>query len=342
MSCCYRWALLAALLVTGVSAAPNSSPKTTARPREVEVRFADGSTVRMFLLQEQVEVVTKFGKLTVPAADIRRIEFGIHLAEGVAEKVDEAIKKLGSQEAPAREAASRDLVALGAQAYPALHAALGSGDPEVARRAEEAVTAIRAQVPAALLRLRVSDRIQTSEFPIVGRITSPVVKARSAYFGEKDLKVSDLLSLRALGGGGTTEVSVDAAKYGSAAGQWMDTDVDVEADMALTITAAGQVDLWQDGTGQYATGPNGYKGQAGGAVMMVGGRGMVMGGGGGGAHAGGALLGRIGDGGDVFLIGEKYKGKAAREGKLQLHIVPSPWGNASVGSYKVKITAGGP
>jgi hypothetical protein len=336
-----RWTLLAALLVAGIGAAPNNSQKAAPKPRDVEVRFADGSTVRMLLLQEQVEVVTKFGRLTIPADDIRRIEFGIHLPEGVAEKVDEAVKKLASPEAPAREAASRELIGLGAHAYPALNAVLGSGDPEVARRAEEAITAIKARVPAALLRLRVNDRIQTSEFPIVGRIVSPVVRAKSAYFGEKDLKVSDLLSLRTFAAGGTSEVSIDAAKYGSAAGQWLDTDIDVDVGTALAITASGQVDLWQDGTGQYVTGPAGYKQQAAGGMMVMGGRGVMMGGGGG-AYPGGALLGRIGDGGDVFVIGEKYKGKATREGKLQLHIAPSPWGNASVGSYKVKITVGGP
>src|SRR5262249_59603758 len=113
----------------------------------------------------------------------------------------------------------------------------------------------------------VIDRVQTAEFLLDDRISSPTLRARSAYFGEKELQVADLLSLRTLGGSGTFEVTIDAARNGSAPGQWLETNVEVEADTALAVTASGQVDLWQDGTGQYTTGPNGYRGQAGGFVM---------------------------------------------------------------------------
>ena len=61
--------------------------------------------------------------------------------------------------------------------------------------------------------------------------------------------------------------------------------------------------------------------------------------GGGRGFAGGALLGRYGESGEPFLIGEDYKGRAFREGKLFLQIAPSPFGTASTGAYKVKIAA---
>ena len=51
----------------------------------------------------------------------------------------------------------------------------------------------------------------------------------------------------------------------------------------------------------------------------------------------GALFGRVGDASEAFYIGDRYEGAQGREGKLYLHIVPSPWNNASTGAYQVKI-----
>src|SRR5437868_7550238 len=53
----------------GRSQAPTGKDAT----RLAEVRFTDGSIVRMIVLQESLEVVTKYGKLTIPANDIRKI-----------------------------------------------------------------------------------------------------------------------------------------------------------------------------------------------------------------------------------------------------------------------------
>ena len=52
----------------------------------------------------------------------------------------------------------------------------------------------------------------------------------------------------------------------------------------------------------------------------------------------GTLLGRVGENGKVFVIGERYDNVPGEEGKLYLHIVPSPWNNASSGTYQVHIT----
>ena len=51
----------------------------------------------------------------------------------------------------------------------------------------------------------------------------------------------------------------------------------------------------------------------------------------------GTLVGRVGESGKAFVVGEQYEGSGAQEGKLYLHIVPSPWNNASSGTYRVRI-----
>ena len=51
----------------------------------------------------------------------------------------------------------------------------------------------------------------------------------------------------------------------------------------------------------------------------------------------GALIGKVGEHGKAFLIGERFDGVPNEEGKLFLQIVSTAWNNASSGSYRVRI-----
>jgi hypothetical protein len=190
----------------------------------------------------------------------------------------------------------------------------------VARRSKQALEQIGEKVPLDQLKFPTSDVIQTAEFPISGRIVTPTMKAFSPYFGEVQLQIADLRLMRSLVGSGDLLVNVDAARYGSAQDQWMETDYHVSGSTGLVITATGQVDLWPQGPGQYMTGPAGYGAKRG-------------------QYQSGILLGRVGENGKVFIIGDRFEGTVPEEGKLYLHIVPSPWNNASTGGYAVKITS---
>jgi hypothetical protein len=90
-------ALSAALLAGSLSLALGQGKKDVPRPNLAEVRFGDGSLVRMTILQDDLEVMTKYGKLTIPLREIRRIDFGLHLPEGVGQHIDQSIKHLGSE-----------------------------------------------------------------------------------------------------------------------------------------------------------------------------------------------------------------------------------------------------
>ena len=90
----------------------------------------------------------------------------------------------------------------------------------------------------------------------------------------------------------------------------------------ITSGASGQVDLWPQEPGGYLTTPKGF-----GNVRPP-------------AFSAGSLVGKIGENGTPFLIGEKHDGKANASGKLYLHIIPSHWGNASTGAYEVKVSGG--
>jgi hypothetical protein len=315
------WTLLALTLGAGMPVALGEPKKSDPKANEVEARFADGSAVRMQVLQEALDIETRYGKLTVPINEIRRIEFATRISDETTKKIAAAIKRLGDSAYDQRQAASNELLEIGAPAYPALQIEAKSKDAEAARRARELIAHLRDKVPASQLRFVADDQVQTVKFTIVGRILSPTIKARSPYFNEVQLQIIDLRAMRWQGVGGESELAVDAAKYGSVPNTWMETEITVNTNDRLAIVASGQVDLWPPQPGGYMTGPSGYR--------QGGGQGMYL---------SGTLLGRIGEHGKVFAIGASYEGTPAEDGKLYLHIVPSPWNNASSGSYTVKVT----
>jgi hypothetical protein len=300
---------------------------------EAEVQFANGSSVRMSIVQEKVEVLTRYGKLAIPLSEIQRIEFGVHLRPETALKVDAALFKLASIQFAEREEGTRELIALGADAYPAVLKAQKSSDQEVARRAEKILVAIRSNVPEKDLRSREEDIVVTPGFTVVGRILTPTLKGKSEYFGDVSLQLPQLRHLRPLRNPGEQSFIVDAALYGSAHGSWLETNVTVESGTSLQITATGTIDIYPQTPGQYLSGPKGY-----GNNLLTPGTKVVA------TQANlrnysGALFGRVGEAAEAFYIGERYDGAPGREGKLYLHIVPSPWNNASTGTYQVKVTA---
>jgi hypothetical protein len=308
---------------------------------EVEVLFANGSLVRLTLVQEKIDIETQYGKLSVPLTDVRRIEFGLHMPEGMDKKVGSAIQQLGSGDFKEREGAVRELVALGVHAYPAVLKATKSPDLEVAKRALDAATRIRAKVAAKELGLGADDRVVTAKFIIVGRILTRAIKARTEYFGDAQLSLPQLRHLRVLVDSKDGNVIIDAGKYANA-NEWLDTNVMVDATSMLIIAASGQIDLRPQEPGTILCGPQGYGPAAGGGFNAGGPGGKGKNKGGGFAPASrvypGVLLGRIGDDGEIFVIGERYEGMPDRQGKLFLNINPSRYDTTSTGTYQVRVS----
>jgi hypothetical protein len=323
--------ILAFGLVALPAARAGTEAKKATKPTEVEVRFGDGSKVRMLLLQESIEIVTKYGKLQVPTSDIRDIDVGIHLPEGVEEKIEKALQRLGGKAFKDRDAAVNELVELGPHAYPALKAAAKSSELEIAQRAQTAIKRLELKFGTELLRVQANDRILTTDFPISGRIISPSIKAKTPYFGELALKLPELRSIRWLSGQADASVAVDAAKYANNV-QWLDTGVTLDGTTGVTITATGEIDLMNDGSGDFVCGPTGSRNFGGFGPMRKGGV----------ARLPGSLMGRIGETGQPFYIGANYHTAQAPAGKLYLQIVPAPFNNGQppTGAFKVSIRAG--
>lgn len=305
-------------------------------PGEVDIHFLNGSTVRMVIQSEKLEIATTYGKLSVPVKDVRAIEFGLHFPEGMEAKIEAATKGLGSGDYRTREKAGAELIELGPYSYPALIEATRAPEPEISQRAKELAKKMQAAHPKKDLKTSVDDKIVTKAFTIVGRIQTPVVKAKTEYFGDIELGLAKMRTLKSVGGGSMDmEFSIDASKYANA-GSWMDTGYYVDGRSGVSITAKGFIDVWPQQGGQYLSGPNGFQ------AMQRGG-GMPFGGIGGKVRAVnqqqhcGMLLGKIGDDGEIFIVGERFEGTPETEGKLLLHIGPSQWNQGSAGNYEVKV-----
>ena len=311
-----------ALSIVLVSAASSSAQSSTpsSKPNVAEVRFGDGSIVRMTVMQESLDVQTKYGKLTIPLSDIRRVEFGLHVPADVNQQITQSIKRLASDVYKERDVASKDLIQTGHFAYPSLQRASRSGDMEVAYRAASLIKTISERVPPDLLKLREEDVIHTADFTVIGKISSETIKAHSPHFGEVALKLSELRTMHMRQHGGKSDLIVDAGKHGSALDQWCDAGVTLDAGQRLIITAEGQVDLWPQGPGQYMAAPKGYNTAGKGGQFMA-----------------GALIGKIGENGKLFYVGERFDAAINEEGRLFLLIIPSPWNNASTGGYRIRI-----
>jgi voltage-gated potassium channel Kch len=197
-------ALSAALLTTPFGAAgpqPPAAPDSI-KPRpsvDAEVKYTDDSVMKLKLLDEKLEMTTKYGVLQIAVADVRRIDFATRVSADAAEKVLLAISKLNHADFRTREAATEELKGYRERAYPFVLKALKSDDPEVCRRAEEIATFLRAKVAAAHLEVREFDVVQTDDSRITGRLTAEVLRVGTFQFGDQALRLADVRSLRASG-----------------------------------------------------------------------------------------------------------------------------------------------
>src|SRR5262249_22904279 len=151
---------------------------------------------------------------------------------------------LGSDAFRVREEAAKELVLMGGQAYPFLQRATRHPDSEVAQRAVHVIKRIGEKTPLEQIRTKQEDFIQTSDFPVVGRIVNANCRVSSVHFGDISLKLCDLRTLYMRGSNSDADLTIDAARYGPAQDQWMETGITVDPSQRLYVTAEGLVDLW--------------------------------------------------------------------------------------------------
>jgi len=251
---CALLAMLSTTLVGDESKVADSeaavkSPKTAPEPLPIEVHFRDGSTLKVVLREEHIDVVTPYGKLQIPVADIRQIDFGFHLDAATIKRVDAAIANLGNSDFKVRKAAMAELLELGESAYPALVVTCGDKDPEVARSAETVVSKLRDKLPMERLDRPNVDVVQTVDSKFTGRIAVDVFKVKTVQFGDQQVKLGDIAYI---GSKGPIEVEPTSVENPSALYELAAKNVGKTFVFRVTAPAAGAFGtVW--GSGVYTS-----------------------------------------------------------------------------------------
>jgi hypothetical protein len=226
---------------------PKTPSKPAVEPGAVEVRCTDNSILKLIIRDDKLPLTTPYGKLTIPVAEIQRIEFATRIAEEDAKRIEAAIAKLDHTQFKEREAATAELMALGIKAYPALLKAAKHTDAEVVRRAEELLAKIRDSVPEDQLVVRERDVIQTEHSKIAGHIDLKTLKVSTAQFGDQQLKLADVCFARSLG----LEPEPDTSNVAEGPADLQSLQNQIGKTFRFKVTGAVNGTVW--GTGTYTT-----------------------------------------------------------------------------------------
>jgi hypothetical protein len=162
----------------------------------VEAQLRDNSTINLILHDANIELQTVYGNLKIPVAAVARIEFGVRLSADEQRRIAGAIADLGHAEPPRRDAAVAALEAMEEKAYKALVLASQGGKTEMARRATDALTKLRAAQTEEELEAFAMDVVHTSNSKFTGLIKVSSFKVGTLAFGDQQLKLTDIRSIR--------------------------------------------------------------------------------------------------------------------------------------------------
>ena len=177
---------------------PQPATRATPEPAMVVVRFTDDRLVKVLIREKHLRLNTPYGKLLIPVAGIRSIDFATRIPDADARRAQAAVADLASPRFRIRQAAEAELLKLRQKASPALHQALQSRDLEVVMRARSLLDRLSQLVPEDLLEVRPHDVVRTAESRIAGRIEGtdlPVSPFPAGPGPRQLLRLSDLHSL---------------------------------------------------------------------------------------------------------------------------------------------------
>ncbi len=288
------------------------------RSDEISLVMRDGTFFKGKLDVKTFEVETLYGKLTVPASDVIRIRIGKKADKDLKARIEKLIADLANKDFRIREEAQKELSKLGKAAYSEIEAASRSTDTEVKERA----TALLANITlddGDEPQLN-DDEVLTPNFAIRGTVKLDAL-AVATKFGILKVEKKDLLSMTLAEPEFAAKIIAVNGKT-TTQGQWFDTGIRVRKGDRLIVNANGSINWVNYGN---TTEPQGNENW--GTWRNLGMQQVFI----------GALVGKIGNGGAIFLVGEKYNDKVAAEGTLYLAIAANWGGNMqSNGEYKVK------
>jgi hypothetical protein len=228
---------------------PEESPgKAAPKSTRMEVHFVDVSTMKLSVVDPQIELRTRYGDLVIPMADIHQIDLGMRVTAEETKRAETLAARFASLRFRDRAEATADLEALGYKAFSVLLRSAQGSDPEVARRSEALLTKLRNSLPADVLEMPSYDTVVTEHSQMAGTIRAVSFRVRTFQFGDQVLKLADVRSLRALD---TRETAADVSGVLPDPGSLQAYQQQVGKMIHFRVTGAVNGSVW--GTGQYTT-----------------------------------------------------------------------------------------
>ncbi len=233
---------------------PGTKPEAPAKAKppngDWEVLFTDNSTLKISLLDEQLQLQTPHGELSIPVKDIRKIEFGVRLSADEQRMFDSALSSVSSKEAKAREEGKTQLKTLGGKIAPFLKSALRKADTESRPHLEMVYEAVAGDREARKYAPRDTDTITTDESQFSGRITASQLRIRTFQFGELKLRVTDARTLQS----GGISAADDKFELVEAANFYQLFQTHMGKTVRIQVTGSNAGTVW--GTGTYTADSN--------------------------------------------------------------------------------------
>lgn len=185
---------------------PGEPPRpVAAAATNAEVQFTDGSTLKLKLLDESIDLVTPYGPLKIPVRVIRKIDFGMRITDADVKEIEAAITDLTGTNPPKREAAKGALGGFGEKAIPALRRAAKGANPDALAHIDAVLDKLTANRTGP--EPRDHDMVYTEDSQIAGRLPATSVRVLTMQFGEQRLKFDGVKVIHGPAAEATTDVA---------------------------------------------------------------------------------------------------------------------------------------
>ena len=310
------------------------APVVPLGPKFIRLYLQDGSVISGDLSVTEITVETQFGKLVVPIEKLRSFAPGLDSNAKVAETIQALVEKLASDDFKTREQAHKDLAAMGIRVQKELGQHTGTDNAELKRHLSEILKEIEEAAEEASddekanavsqpwIRL---DTVVTTDFTVIGKVQPQEFTIDSKY-GPLKIALGDIARAeRETGTRESLRKSFTVSGNSLAQRGFKGTGIRVQAGVMIILKAEGNIVLTPWGTNAQSS-PDGMPNYGWYVANQI---------------PCGALVGRIGEKGQVMKLGRSITFVAKTAGVFQLAIgVPneqSGEGNQFPGEYKVNI-----
>lgn len=164
----------------------------------VQLHLLDGSIIGGDIQTESIDVKTAYGMLTIPISRIVQIHPGLNSRPEFTEKISHLVEELGGTSASGRDAAQKELTAMGVKIRSVLNQLGSGGNAERKKRIAqiqaifvEEIEANEEEFVEVERSVIFSDTIVTPDFSVVGEIQQKQFKVKSK-FGDLKVNLGDI------------------------------------------------------------------------------------------------------------------------------------------------------